>query len=150
MQLASRMTRFALLTGTALALAVTSASAARIYNQTYVPIIVKPSPPFHSTVTVSSGQRSESINWTAGLSVIVTTHRPKRQGQPGILAARAATCTLNFGGHAHLQGGNYLVVSQKGRTITCTLCDSKNKAIQQSTGEFGPTAPSFTSASPGC
>jgi hypothetical protein len=97
------------------------ASAARIYNFLAVPIRLQG--PWNNSETIAPGQKSPSISWgTSNLVAVFVTER------------NLSICDFNFGDHAEITGGHYMIVSSEGIYVTCTLCDSDGKVMQKSGG----------------
>lgn len=108
-----------------------SAYAARIYN--FTPHKVWATGQLGALnihqVTIDPGQRSDSLSWgTANVARIdlITTQAYSSNNTP--------LCSLNFGVHAEIQGGNYMTVGVSGGHIVCTLCGSEHNVVQRSTG----------------
>jgi hypothetical protein len=120
-------------------LTMQNAMAARIYNELYLPIKVTGSGilPGGPSVTVQPGSRSDSIDWTTSYDMYVN------------LTNDFPICVVGRLGHADLQGGNYLVVSQSQKQVTCTLCDSNHNAISKNVVTI-PDFENYNSQDPGC
>jgi hypothetical protein len=88
--------------------------AARIYNNMSVPITVDGS--FGTNVVIESGQRSDSLSWNSSPQVSVT-------------GANRQLCYINFGPHAEIQGGNYMIVTPIVGGTSCVVCDSEHNPI---------------------
>ena len=110
-----------------IAFATSSAEAARIYNNTSYPFISACSASVYvpsDCVKIAKGERSESLNWTKTTQVYIFYHEKEIiKGIPNKIIP-IAKCIFNFGAHAHMQGGNYAVITDG----TSNLYDS-NKAI---------------------
>jgi hypothetical protein len=101
--------------------------AAQIYNQTSYPIYIFPGMcvpgtaacvPAKALITIQPGQRSDSLNWTSINAVGVMT---------GNVSALLPLCGLDFGYHAEIQGGNYMIVDQS----NCTVFDTNNSVVKK-------------------
>jgi hypothetical protein len=108
-------------------MAASPGEAARIYNQTSVPIYIFPGMcisgsakclPGQHLITIQPGQKSDSLNWTNVNAIGVMV---------GNIPAIVPLCGLDFGYRAQIQGGNYLIVDEN----NCTLYDSNQAVMQQ-------------------
>jgi hypothetical protein len=126
------MKRFSVISSLILAIVLIttqSAFAARIYNLLPTPVLVTGmlSGIGVNSVTLGSGQKSDSIGWGSAnyvrvdpaskASTLRTTDRP--------------LCQVTFGVHAHIQGGNYMTIGHRGSDIVCTVCGSEHNAMAQ-------------------
>jgi hypothetical protein len=98
---------------TLVSVAPAASQAARIYNKVNQTINVEGQGGPH--VTIAANQRSDSLDW---LTVNQVSVFPDSGTKP--------LCTLDFGPHAQIQGGNYMIVS--GNT-NCGVCDSNRHVI---------------------
>ena len=98
--------------------------AARIYNFLAVPIHVYGNGVEH--VRIAPGDRSGSLSWGTSNLVHVLISDRQLDG-----------CEFNFGMHAEITGGHYMIVSSQRTRITCTLCDSDHKVMARS-GSVAP------------
>jgi hypothetical protein len=120
----------------------TTSSAARIHNGTSafvsvygsvipvdtsdLPVIGKPlnKLSFNEKVTLNSGEVSDSISWKESWGVIVVDRED------------VVMCDIAYDfGHAELQGGNYLLISQQKEVITCNLCTATKGAAPRYSGK---------------
>jgi hypothetical protein len=96
--------------------------AARIYNETNVPIdvggeVIGTVDNYTRVNNLPAGQRSDSLNWKGVTEVIVT-------------ANHNTLCDLGFGAHNQIVGGNYMIVrGQVPSNAQCVVCDSNHKVI---------------------
>ncbi len=118
------MTRTVLLTFACFALSIAPALAARIYNLTPLPITVRDQGKLDG-VKLQPGQRSGSLSWGSSRNVGVYDEHGTQ------------ICALNFGPYNEVVGGNYLLVTNRGRHVGCQLCDSDGKRMYAGSGEFG-------------
>jgi hypothetical protein len=70
--------------------------------------------------TVDPGKHSESLNWpTIGL---IATYRPPHEVHD------YTACEFQRWQN-EMVGGNYLVISQSGQQVQCTLCDADHREL---------------------
>lgn len=100
---------------------VQPALAARIYN--FLPIGVVVIGHVGYTTSIAPGERSGSLGWPAAMAVTVHT--------AGV--SILPICDMGFGGHADIQGGNYMTIGHRGNEIVCTLCNADHQQINRST-----------------
>jgi hypothetical protein len=99
--------------------------AARIYNETNVPIDVQGEilgtvDNYTRVNNLPAGQRSDSLNWKAVTEVFV---------EPTANHSNTL-CQLEFGAHNQIVGGNYMIVrGQVPSNAQCVVCDSNHKVI---------------------
>jgi hypothetical protein len=118
---------------------VQCAYAARVYNETAVTINV--SGGSGSGVNLEPGKRSDSIDWKTTQRIWVSWVNPSPQKE---------MCAVGRHFGSDLVGGNYLVVSQAVRNVTCTLCDSNHQVLSRSSGTLPDRAPAKQSNRQGC
>ena len=117
-------------------IAIQECYAAAVYNQLNTPIQVvgggilgsiqgalgsaanggKPPQSQFPSVAVGPKQRTGGIEWTTVNDVIVSS--------PG-----GHLCSVDFGAHAQIQGGNYLAVSPAQKGAHCVVYDSNQHPI---------------------
>ncbi len=117
---------------------ITPAYAARIYNFTNTKLTVQGGT--HS-VTLSPGARSASLEWTNSTDV----HVPG----PNVDGRESVDLCGHSGVHELIVGGNYLVISQSGRDLRCTLCNASHQAIFDDR-ESGAMPDAYESSHQGC
>lgn len=117
---------------------ITPAYAARIYNFTNTKLTVQGGT--HS-VTLSPGQRSASLEWTNSTDVYVPGANVDGRG--------SAQLCGHSGVHELIVGGNYLVVSQSGHELRCTLCNASHSIIFDDR-ESNAMPDAYTSSHQGC
>lgn len=102
-------------------LAFQPALAARIYN--FLPVGVVVIGHIGYSATIPAGERSGSLGWPAAMGITVHTAS----------SSIVPVCDMGFGGHADIQGGNYMTIGHVGNEIICTLCNSDHHQMQRST-----------------
>lgn len=75
-------------------------------------------------ITLDPGQRSDSLGW--GSANVVRVY-PVSQLE--VRTTDRPLCSLNFGVHADMQGGNYMTIGHRGSDIVCTMCGSEHNAM---------------------
>ena len=128
----------------AFATVASSGEAARIYNFTNITVVVAGTyiPNYgikfksinkgasllsRQKVTIRPGQKSPSLQWRGPIGVVVLSNRVYEQ-------VLYPMCNINFGAHYQIQGGNYMVISQNGRKVTCTICNSHDRRMHTGSG----------------
>ena len=104
---------------------VAPAAAARIYN--FLPIQVRVSG-LDGTLSLQPGQVSPSISWSRSTSVKVSFGDLK---DTTYMHGLNNLCQLNFGLHAEVTGGHYLIIGHSGMRVVCSLCDSDYHLMHQ-------------------
>ena len=87
--------------------------AARIYNNTKAMVAVRGGGILDAHVDIPAKQRSGSLDWQGVNNVDVFRSSKK-------------LCSLNFGSHNQIVGGNYMKIEQSGN---CFVCDVNHHAI---------------------
>lgn len=87
--------------------------AARIYNTTNSEVAVQGGGIFSNHTDIPARQRSSSLDWEGVNDVTVFKGSRK-------------LCSLDFGAHNQIVGGNYMVIQPSGN---CFVCDSNHKPI---------------------
>jgi hypothetical protein len=85
--------------------------AARIYNNLDVPINVASTN--DGAVTIPARERSDSLNWGSSEGV-------------SVLAPHVGSCSVSFGFHYQIVGGNYMIVSKDQYGVSCIVYDSNH------------------------
>jgi hypothetical protein len=91
--------------------------AARIYNQTNGEITVQ-GQPLGGHVSIAPRGESGSLEWTL-------VNQVSAFGGSG----GSPLCNLDFGSHAQIQGGNYMIVAPASGHVNCGVCDSNHKIL---------------------
>jgi hypothetical protein len=112
----------AALTASALLMSAQVALAARIYNNLPAKVRVKGS----ATIVLAANTRSESISWGPAPVTVYATYSGYNGGK--ILCDFPFNNGMSFGAK-HVVGGNYIVIGNKGRQMSCVLCNSSHKVI---------------------
>lgn len=104
------------------------ASAARVYN--FLPnkmhVLGMLGGFGTNQITLDPGQRSDSLGW--GSATVVRVY-PVSQLE--VRTTDTPLCSLNFGVHADMQGGNYMTIGHRGSDIVCTMCGSEHNVMTQ-------------------
>jgi hypothetical protein len=117
---------------------IQNASAARIYNFLVVPVTVTGFP--NESAILQPGQRSDSLGWSSATNVPITMPVTSFFG-PSI----RLLCYFDWGLHAEIQGGNYIVIAQLGRDVRCNLCNANHELVGRSEGRVPEDVREYTS-----
>src|SRR5208282_4334229 len=77
---------------------------------------------------LSPGEKSASISWPNSTSINV---RYGNGATTAYMHGYNNLCALNFGLHAELTGGHYLIIGHQGTRVVCSLCDSDYHLMHQ-------------------
>ena len=103
------------------------AHAARIYNFLNIPVQASGFPGL--SVILQPGERSESLGWSSATILSVTTNVNGLFGP-----SPRPVCYFDWGLHAEVQGGNYVVIAQSGLNVRCNLCNADHQLVGRSDG----------------
>lgn len=118
-------------------------SAARVYNMTNMAIVVNGAADASQTITLERGDqresRSISINWSGTSEVLVKA-----------LDDAVSLCKVLTSTDHQIKAGNFVVVTQQDRRVTCSLCDSDQRVLSQDTGEIHSGVKPYVSPQQSC
>jgi hypothetical protein len=115
------------------------AYAARIYNNTAATVWISGG---LGGIDLGPGKRSDSLDWKATHFITVGYQDQNR--------VHYELCRVGKIAGNDLVGGNYLLINQSGRTVSCSLCDSNHRTLSSASGQFPASVPNKNSGAQGC